>query len=188
MSAPDPFALLIAPLNASGVPYMVTGAHAAAMFGEPRFTNDLDVVMRIGRGEARRLHAVFPEPDYYIAPVEIIEDEAARPRHGHFNVMHNESALRLDVYCEGDDALAREEFERKTVRTIRGQQVWFVSPEYLIVNKLRYVKLGAGTHHLRDIAGILRVSGERIDRALVGRLVLAHDLEQEWAQVPGVDS
>ena len=82
MSAPDPFALLVAPLNASGVSYMVTGAHAAAMFGEPRFTNDLDVVMRIGRGEARRLHAVFPEPDYYIAPVETIEEEAARPRHG----------------------------------------------------------------------------------------------------------
>ena len=73
MSDADPYAVLVAPLNATGIPYMVTGAHAVSMYGEMRFTEDLDVVMQVNRGDAKRLHAVFRAPAYYIAPLEAIE-------------------------------------------------------------------------------------------------------------------
>ena len=184
MSDADPYAVLVAPLNATGIPYMVTGAHAASMYGEMRFTEDLDVVMQVNRGDAKRLHAVFRAPAYYIAPLEAIEAEAARDVHGHFNIMHNETSLRMDVHVAGREASAKDEFERRTSRIIRGETVWFTSPETLIVSKLRYVRAGGGDHHVRDIAGMLRVSGDQMDHVLLERTIHASRLDSEWERVP----
>lgn len=50
MSAPDEIALFAGRFNAIGVEYMVTGATAAIVYGQPRLTNDLDVVLAL-RGE-----------------------------------------------------------------------------------------------------------------------------------------
>ncbi len=46
MPAPDELSLFVARLEAIGAPYMVTGATAAILYGQPRVTNDLDVVLR----------------------------------------------------------------------------------------------------------------------------------------------
>ena len=45
---------LLAPLNGTGVRYMVTGGLAAIIYGEPRLTNDVDVVADIGPRDAVR--------------------------------------------------------------------------------------------------------------------------------------
>jgi len=46
MPAPDELSLFVARLEAIGAPYIVTGATAAILCGQPRVTNDLDVVLR----------------------------------------------------------------------------------------------------------------------------------------------
>lgn len=47
MPAPDELSLFVDRLEAIGAPYMVTGATAAILFGQPRVTNDLDVVLSL---------------------------------------------------------------------------------------------------------------------------------------------
>jgi hypothetical protein len=81
---PDFVTLFIAPLNDLGIPYMVTGAVAAVIYGEPGFTHDLDVVMTLAPADADRIAAVFPATDFYVPPREVILEETARPEHGHF--------------------------------------------------------------------------------------------------------
>ncbi|MEJ7809772.1 MAG: hypothetical protein WKG32_05070 [Gemmatimonadaceae bacterium] len=47
MTAPDLYRLILRPLHDTGIEYMVTGAVAAIAYGEPRMTNDVDVVVRL---------------------------------------------------------------------------------------------------------------------------------------------
>ncbi len=70
-------------LTACGVEWMVAGGVAAILYGEPRLTQDVDVVMKLGVGDAVRLAQSFPSSEFYSPPVGVIEEEAGRPAHGH---------------------------------------------------------------------------------------------------------
>jgi hypothetical protein len=80
-------------LDAADISYMVTGGVAAIMYGEPRLTNDVDVVLALRQGDASRLTTAFGSPEYYVPPLEVVAEEAARPRRGHFNLVHIDTAL-----------------------------------------------------------------------------------------------
>jgi hypothetical protein len=45
MPEPDPLAPFLGPLERLGLPYRVTGSIAASVYGEPRLTADVDVVL-----------------------------------------------------------------------------------------------------------------------------------------------
>jgi hypothetical protein len=164
---------------------MVTGAVAAIAYGEPRMTNGVDLVIRLEPGDALRLVSAFPEPAYYVPPLEVIEEERQRARHGHFNIIHHDSALRADVYLAGDDPLHGWAMERRRKETVSGDAIWFAPPEYVIVRKLEYFRDGASDRHLHDIAGILRVSEDLIDEGELGGLIAERGLEEFWRRVPG---
>ena len=72
MPAPDVHTRLLQPLNSTQIPYMVTGGLAAIIYGEPRLTNDVDVVLQLDPEDAERLLAVFPAPGYYVPPLETV--------------------------------------------------------------------------------------------------------------------
>ena len=55
--------------------------------------------------------------------------------------------------------------------------------EDVIVGKLWYFSEGGGDRHLRDIAGILRVSGERVDRKEIERWAKELGYLEIWRQV-----
>jgi hypothetical protein len=57
MPAPDVHTRLLLPLGATGIAYMVTGGLAAIIYGEPRLTNDVDIVLRLEPAQAERLAA-----------------------------------------------------------------------------------------------------------------------------------
>jgi hypothetical protein len=80
MTTPDIHGLLLAPLHSTGLAYMVTGAVATIAYGEPRMTNDVDVVLRLDAQGAARLVSVFSDTEYYVPPQEVMEQEAARSR------------------------------------------------------------------------------------------------------------
>ena len=82
MTPPDLVSLFVSPLNQLGLPYMVTGAVAAIIYGEPRLTRDLDVVVDLQPHDAARFAAAFAGPDCYVAPAEVIAEEARRPERG----------------------------------------------------------------------------------------------------------
>lgn len=46
-------------LESLGIPYLVTGSIAAMAYGEPRFTNDIDIVAGIAEEQIPRLVAAI---------------------------------------------------------------------------------------------------------------------------------
>lgn len=180
--APSLIGLFVAPLNRAGIEYMVTGGLAAVVYGHPRLTLDVDLVMRLTPRDAATLATLWPRDEFYSPPAEVIEEERARAAHRHFNVIHNESTMRADVYCAGSDELNAWALEHRTVRQVEGEAVQFAPIESVIVSKLRYFRMGGSDRHLRDIARMVEISGSDVDHSMLERWIARLDLAAEWAK------
>ncbi len=123
-------ALFVAPLNRLGVTYMVTGSLATSIYGDPRLTHDIDLVIDLPDEGVAAFHAAFDSAEFYVPPIDVIAVEANRPLHGHFNVIHTASALKADVYTIGSDPLHYWAIDRRQAITIEGETVWLAPPEF----------------------------------------------------------
>jgi hypothetical protein len=94
---------------------MVTGGLAAVVYGHPRLTLDVDLVMRLSARDASALAVLWPPGEFYSPPVEVIREERSREAGGHFKVIHNESMMRADVYIGGSDELSAWALQQRVV-------------------------------------------------------------------------
>lgn len=183
MRPTDVLSVFAPPLLASGVEWMVAGGVAAIVYGEPRFTQDLDVVVAMSPARATDFAARFPETAFYCAPVDVIAEEATREAFGHFNVLHLETDARADVYLAGTDPLAHRGLANKRHVTIAGLTVPIAPPEYVILHKLRFRQMGASERHLRDVRAMLRVLGGDVDVARLQSDADAMGLGAQWTEM-----
>lgn len=185
MTDPSLISLFVRPLNQLRIPYLVTGGVASVIYGEPRFTRDIDLVVHLHARDAGRFNAAWSATEFYVPPVEVIEEESQRPVHGHFNVSHHRTAMRADVYLPGDDPLTAWALEHPVPRTIEGDEVRVAPIEAVIASKLRYYKMGKSDRHLRDIHQMLRISGNLVDVPVLERWVARLGVEREWTAAQG---
>lgn len=172
-----------APFTPLGLPYMITGGAAAIVYGEPRLTNNLDLVVAMPPADAARVADALSAEDTYVPPIEVLEVEAGRRTHGHFNVIHGPSSLRADVYLAGDDPLHAWGLARRRTIEVAGQQISIAPPEYVIVRKLQYSAQGGGDRHLRDIRRMLDRALVPIDHAALEQFVATLGLGEVWTRV-----
>src|SRR4029077_17657497 len=123
-------------LNSLGVAYMVSGSVAVIIYGEPRLTHDLDLIVGLAPADIPRLREAFPPTEFYCPPAEIIEVEMAREQRGHFNIIHHESGFKADVYLNGRDPLHAWGLARARRLEVDGQVFVVAPPEYVILRKL----------------------------------------------------
>jgi hypothetical protein len=161
--------------------YRVVGSVASATYGELRFTNDIDIVVDLQLEQADRFCAFFPAEDFYCYHDAVVE--AVRQR-GQFNIIHYESGIKIAVFIP--NAEAREQTVLKRGRRVTlspGFDAWFAAPEDVILKKLGYYREGGSDKHFSDIAGILKVQGEHIDRGEIAASARRLGLEQTWLDV-----
>jgi len=162
---------------------MVAGGVASIVYGEPRLTQDVDIVASLSADEADRFAAQFPEPEFYCPPTEVIAEEAGRDAFGHFNLMHAETGARADVYLAGTDALARRGLAARRTVELVGRAVPIAPPEHVILHKLRFRQQGASERHLRDVRTMLHVLGDSIDTVSLVRDVAELGLTVQWSEM-----
>lgn len=177
---PDLIPLFVAPLNAAELTYMVTGSVAATIYGEPRLTNDIDLVVVLSFEDVARLARAFDPAEFYVPPAEIMEIEARRLAHGHFNLIHTATSLKADVFPAGADPLHRWALARRKEIRVGADTVWVAPPEYVIIRKLEYLRDGGSDKHARDIRAMLRELGNQIDSGAVLTEVERRGLTKLW--------
>lgn len=180
MTSPSLIILFVRPLNLLRIPYLVTGGVASVVYGEPRFTRDIDLVVQLSPRDASRFAGAWAAGEFYVPPVEVIAEESKRLAHGHFNVIHHHTTMRADVYLPGSDALNVWAFAHKVVRRIDDDDVVLAPIEAVMLSKLRYYQMGKSDRHLRDIHQMLRISGELVDRAVLESWAARLGVEGEW--------
>ena len=166
-------------LERLGIPYMLVGSYASGVYGEPRLTLDIDIVIAPSEPQLRSLCSAFPQDEFYVSADAALA--ALQLPNGQFNVIHPETSYKIDFMIARTDPWGREQLARRQrVEVLRGQQGFVARPEDVIISKMLYYQEGGSEKHLRDIAGILRVSGQFVDRDYVQRWSVELGLEDIW--------
>ena len=187
MTEPSLLGCFVQPLNASSIRYFVTGGVATIIYGEPRFTRDIDLVLAISPADARRFLSLWPPDEYYAPPEDTIIAESARSADGHFNVVHIDTGLVADCYTAGDDELHAWAFDHLNWLEVEDLQIPVAPVEYVIVRKLSYFAQAGSTRHLEDIARMRRIQGNAIDTASLDRWIDKLDVRGAWSRVADID-
>jgi len=178
MSVRDVLERLRGVLDDLSIPYMVTGSFASSAHGEPRATNDLDVVIAPTSAQLEELIRRLPESQYYS---NIDEARDALRRRSQFNVIDFDGMWKIDLIVKKNRPFSEREFGRRSVVEIAGVRMHTASPEDVLISKLEWAKLAESERQLRDAAGILRVQREMLDIDYVERWIAALELEDQWA-------
>src|SRR3990172_9148380 len=155
--------LVVRAFESLDIPYMITGSHASAYYGEPRFTRDIDIVAELEEAQVDEFVKYFPADEFY-CDKDMIKAEIKRQ--GQFNIIHAASGLKIDIILTKATPFSKTEFSRRKREMLFGdREASFATPEDVIIKKMDFYKEGGSEKHLRDITGILKISGEIINRS-----------------------
>ena len=135
----------------AGVPYMLTGSMAMNYYAQPRMTRDIDVVIAIGPEDVARVAALF-RPDYYVSEENIRE---SLTHESIFNLIHQDSVIKVDCIIRKRIEYRRVEFERRQMISILDFTTFIVSKEDLIISKLFWAKDSHSELQLGDVRNLL---------------------------------
>jgi hypothetical protein len=178
--------LILDTLKAAGVEYLIGGAIAEWAWGEPRATQDLDLVINLPIEAVVRFSKEL-EKRNMLVPADIIldammEDRADIP----LNAIHMYSGLKADLYLmrEGD-ALRQSAFQRRVLVDYGPPigKVYVHSAEDLILYKLMYLGLSGQPKHARDIAAILRAKKNQLEFGYIEEWVAQLGLGSVWKEL-----
>lgn len=176
-----PFELLqkiVEVLECLQIEYLVTGAIASIAYGEPRLTNDIDIVATVKEEHVPDLLEAFPVEEFYVSEAAMRE---AIQHQGQFNIIHPLSGLKIDVIIKKDTQFDRSRFSRiRRIHPAESYQANFASPEDVIIKKMEYYKEGGSEKHLRDITGIIKISGDILDCSYIAEWAKRLDLSEIW--------
>jgi hypothetical protein len=163
------------------IPYALVGSFGSTIFGEPRFTRDIDILIDLSESKVTAFCAAFPASDFYFSEPAVRDAVRARFQ---FNLLHPASGNKVDFILPRDDAWGRSQLSRaKRVQLQADLEGTVAAPEDVIIGKLWYFSEGGGERHLRDIAGILRVSGASVNRDEIERWAKELGYLEIWRQV-----
>ena len=133
------------------VPYMLTGSMAMNYYAQPRMTRDIDVVIEITPADVERLTALF-RPDYYVSEQNIRD---SLNHESIFNLIHQESVMKVDCIVRKSSEYRRVEFGRRQRIAIREFTTCIVSKEDLIISKLFWAKDSHSEIQLGDVRNLV---------------------------------
>ncbi len=137
--------------EAAGVAYMLTGSMAMNYYAQPRMTRDIDVVVALTSADVARVAALF-SPDYYLSEESVRE---ALAHESIFNLIHQESVIKVDCIVRKATEYRRVEFERRRQISIQDFITYIVSKEDLIISKLFWAKDSRSELQLGDVQNLL---------------------------------
>lgn len=183
MALPEPYSFFIDPLEQLGSTYCITGSVAAGLYGEPRVTRDIDVVMLLQTGELREFLQVFPEESFYVPPIDVLITETQRSGRGVFNLIHHATGYKADIFVAARDPLHKWALRHRRRQPYNADVpgvdlLWVAPPEYVIIRKLEYFREGGSDKHLRDISFMLKTT--QTDAAFIEKQVARLGLNAQW--------
>jgi hypothetical protein len=160
--------------------YAVTGAVASVIYGEPRLTNDIDLILDLLPNHVDDFATAFQLETFYCPPPEVIHAEICRANRGHFNIIHHETGFKADIYASGSSELHQWVLSNRKPIALSGETIWVAPVEYVILRKLEYYREGGSEKHIRDISGILEVSHAQINLTWLEDKITSMGLIKEW--------
>ncbi|MES2596603.1 MAG: nucleotidyl transferase AbiEii/AbiGii toxin family protein [Verrucomicrobiota bacterium] len=138
-------------LEAAGIEFMLTGSMAMNYYALPRMTRDIDIVIALAATDASLIERSFT-PDYHVSP-DAVRDAIAR--RFMFNILHEDSIIKVDFIVRKDSAYRLAEFQRRQRIKIEDFSTWIVSKEDLIISKLDWARDSRSNQQFGDIRNLI---------------------------------
>jgi len=140
----------------------VTGGMAVLVWGRPRFTADIDIVVEIEQSQGDKLRKAL----LALGQAGYLDEGAlnkAIANKGEFNFIDGTTGLKVDFWVLADNPFDLSRLKRRRAKKILGEDIYFSSPEDLILIKLKWQKESPSSRHMEDAESILKISGGEID-------------------------
>lgn len=150
-------------LDQLGAVYVIGGSLASAFAGEPRSTQDVDMVVALEAGHIPAFVTAL-SGEFYVSEAAL---RRAVESLGSANLIHQSSQIKVDLFIAGGTALDQQQLARRRLVEARpGVNVYVYTPEDILLQKLRWYRKGAGVsdRQWRDIISIVRRQANRLDR------------------------
>ena len=144
-------------LNELHIDYMLTGALAMNYYAEPRMTRDLDIVIEIFPEDINRIIDRF-QKEYYITENSVKE---ALEQVSSFNIIHNQSIIKVDFLIRKRQEYRKLEFDRKQKIRILDHEINIVSKEDLIISKLFWAEDSRSEKQKNDIKNLINTDCDK---------------------------
>ena len=165
------------------IPYYVTGGFAVSVWGRPRFTADIDLIIKMTHHEK----SDFVKEIKKLSPKGYLDNEqidTALSREGEFNFIDPDTGMKVDFWIIKDEMYEKECLQRIIPQDF-GYKVNFISPEDLIISKLIWYKKSQSTRHLEDIKSILKIT--KVDNEYISRWVKKLKLAEEYKKAKNLN-
>ncbi len=157
------------------IKYFITGGFAVSVWGRPRATFDVDIVIQLLKPQITALAMALRK----LSTAGYINEEAAKKaieQTSEFNFIDGDTGIKVDFWIHKNNEFDKLRFERSQVKIIDGKKIYFVSPEDLILSKLQWYKETSSTRQLEDVESVLKISNKELDKQYL----------KKWAKNLGV--
>lgn len=164
-------------LTTHSIDYYVTGGVAAVAYGESRTTQDLDLVLAVDIAELPALATIFETAGFYVSGL----DDVLQRRMFSFQITQIETISRADLMLSLDTEFSRSQFTRRQLIPIStGNDVYFASPEDLILNKLLWGKQSQSEKQWRDVLSIMKTQQDNLDYIYLGKWSERINIDEDY--------
>lgn len=171
---------LLTLMHDHAIDYAIGGSIASSYYGEARTTQVIDLSILLDADGAEPFAAALESLGWSVS-----RDSMRHAVVGGGTFSATDGFWKVDFFVVQHDAFALEAFRRRALRTylLTGQQAWFLSPEDVILHKLRWCAGRPLDKHVRDILAILSAWYGALDLAYVSRWVAAFGVGALWAGI-----
>jgi hypothetical protein len=157
----------------NGISYYITGGVAAVAYGEVRTTQDLDVVLAVDLTDLPRIATILETAGFYVSGL----DEVLSKRMNCFQITQIATISRADLMIADATEYSRVQlYRRQTIPISSGKNVYFASPEDVIISKLIWRQNSQSEKQWRDVLSIMKTQRESLDYHYIA----------EWAEQLGI--
>ncbi len=157
------------------IAYMLTGSMAMNYYAQPRMTRDIDVVVALCPAQLESVLRIFGN-EYYVAREAVA---GAMAHESLFNLIHNESMIKVDCIVRKESEYRRTEFERRKAVQMEGFTTFIVSREDLIISKLFWARDSRSEKQLGDVKNLI---SSDLDRGYLEHWTRKLDLHSLWEE------
>jgi hypothetical protein len=173
-------ALIARSLRDADIPFMLTGSLAAAYYGAPRATQDVDLVIESQPESLSEFVEALRAAGLYVDLEAALE---ALRTGGHFNAIDRSTGWKADLIIRKARPFSKSEFGRRQHRELLGIDVAFATLEDLIIAKLEWSELGESELQRRDIRELLEMAGGSLDEENLEHWIGSLNLRMAWKRV-----
>lgn len=170
--------------NTANVNYVIVGGIAVIIYGRPRFTQDIDVIIEYDREKLKQFLALLGKHDFKI--LNFVEQRLLEEKR-RVDILDERSVLRLEL-LPATEQLAFLTLDNIRLQRYKGLELPVTSPEMLLLGKLIYLGDISKVNResllqytdVRDFCSIYRQQKVKMDLEWLKEKVEVFNVDPRW--------